>query len=198
MLLVIDAFKATSPLLSIFTLSLACHSLSSLFNRRLFSFFPFFHTLISCSRRLNHMASRFPRSFHSLSKPTQFILTSHKLSPTSPTLFGINKLQSQISTRTMAEHASTYRANGDNGDDGSTEGEHNQWKFRAPYKVHDNDPNFHARYQASCHCGKIRYQLSREKPLDSKYCHCTTCQKLHGTEQPFSMLVKKAYAHFAF
>ena len=82
----------------------------------------------------------------------------------------------------MAEHASTYRANGDNGDDGSTEGEHNQWKHRAPYKVQDNDPNFHARYEASCHCGKVQYQLSREKPLDSKYCHCTTCQKLHGTK----------------
>lgn len=80
----------------------------------------------------------------------------------------------------MAEQASTYRDNGDNGDEGDTEGEHNQWKHRAPYKVHDNDPNFHARYEASCHCGKVRYQLSREKPLDSKYCHCTTCQKLHG------------------
>ena len=141
------------------------------------------------------MASRFPRSFHSLSKPTQFNLTSHKFNPTSRTLFRINKLQLQTVTRTMAEQASTYRANGDNGDEGSTEGEHNQWKFRAPYKVHDNDPNFHARYQASCHCGKIKYQLSREKPLDSKYCHCTTCQKLHGTEQPHNFLVKKAYAH---
>ena len=71
-------------------------------------------------------------------------------------------------------------ANGDNGDPGHLEGDHNQWKFRAPYKVHENDENFNARYRASCHCGKIKYQLSREKPLDSKYCHCTTCQKLHG------------------
>ena len=141
------------------------------------------------------MASRLPRSFHSFSNPTQFNLTSLKLSPTSPTPFCFNKLQLRTGTRTMAEHASTYRANGDNGDEGSTEGEHNQWKFRAPYKVHDNDPNFHARYSASCHCGKIRYQLSREKPLDSKYCHCTTCQKLHGTEQPHNSLVQKACAH---
>lgn len=74
-----------------------------------------------------------------------------------------------------------YRANGDNGDDGGTEGELNEWKHRAPYKVHNNDPNFKARYNGSCHCGKVTYQLSREKPLDSKYCHCTTCQKIHGT-----------------
>lgn len=75
---------------------------------------------------------------------------------------------------------STYAANGDNGDPGDTEGELNQWKHRPPYKVHDNNANFNARYEASCHCGKVKYQLSREKPLDSKYCHCTTCQKLHG------------------
>ena len=55
-----------------------------------------------------------------------------------------------------------------------------EWKTRAPYKVHENDPNFKVRYEAACHCGRVKYQLSREKPLDAKYCHCTTCQKLHG------------------
>ena len=91
------------------------------------------------------------------------------------------RLHLHTSTRTMAEQASSsYRANGDNGDDGSTEGESNKWKTRPPYRVHDNDPNFKVRYKGSCHCGKVQYQLSREKPLDSKYCHCTTCQKIHG------------------
>ena len=84
----------------------------------------------------------------------------------------------------MVEHAPAYRANGDNGDDGSTEGEINAWKLRAPYRIHDNDPDFHVRYEGNCHCGKIRYQLSREKPLDAKYCHCHTCQKLHCTVIP--------------
>ncbi len=36
--------------------------------------------------------------------------------------------------------------------------------------------SFNALYEASCHCGRVKYQLSREKPLDAKYCHCTTCQ----------------------
>ncbi len=89
-----------------------------------------------------------------------------------------HKFHSQ--TRTMVEHAPAYRGNGDNGDEGSTEGEINAWKHRAPYRVRDSDPEFHVRYEASCHCGKIRYQLSREKPLAAKYCHCHTCQKLHG------------------
>lgn len=80
----------------------------------------------------------------------------------------------------MVQHVSSYRKNGDNGDDADTEGELNAWKHRAPYRVHDNDPDFNVRYEASCHCGKVKYQLSREKPLDAKYCHCHTCQKLHG------------------
>lgn len=73
-------------------------------------------------------------------------------------------------------------ANGDNGDSGELEGELNQWKFRAPYRVHeDNDgDNFPVRYEGGCHCGRVKYQLSREKPLSAKYCHCTTCQVIHG------------------
>ena len=59
------------------------------------------------------------------------------------------------------------------------------WKYRAPYKVHENDPNFNVRYEGGCHCGRVKYQLSREKPLDAKYCHCTTCQTLHGESLPF-------------
>jgi hypothetical protein len=60
------------------------------------------------------------------------------------------------------------------------EGEHNEWKFRVPYKVHENDKNFKALYEGGCHCGRVQYQLSREKPLDAKFCHCSTCQTLHG------------------
>jgi hypothetical protein len=66
------------------------------------------------------------------------------------------------------------------------EGEHNEWKFKVPYKVHENDPNFKALYDGSCHCGRVQYQLSRKKPLDAKFCHCSTCQTLHGMLISFS------------
>jgi hypothetical protein len=66
------------------------------------------------------------------------------------------------------------------------DGEHNEWKFRAPYKVHNKEgEGFNVLYEASCHCGRVQYQLSREKPLSAKYCHCTTCQVLHGTPSLF-------------
>lgn len=55
-----------------------------------------------------------------------------------------------------------------------------EWKKRPPYLVHDKNEDFPVKYDASCHCGKVKYQLSREEPLDSKLCHCTTCQTQHG------------------
>jgi hypothetical protein len=55
-----------------------------------------------------------------------------------------------------------------------------EWKTRPPYRVHEKDEHFDAKYEANCHCGKVQFQLSRKEPLDSKLCHCTTCQTQHG------------------
>ena len=55
-----------------------------------------------------------------------------------------------------------------------------EWKQRAPYRVHEKNDDFEVKYEANCHCGKVKYQLSRREPLDSKLCHCTTCQTQHG------------------
>ena len=62
----------------------------------------------------------------------------------------------------------------------TTDREEDQWKHREPYKVHEKREDFDVKWEGSCHCGKVTYQLSREKPLAAKYCHCTTCQRLHG------------------
>lgn len=58
--------------------------------------------------------------------------------------------------------------------------EKDQWKHREPYRIHQDDDEFDVKWEAQCHCGKVQYQLSRDKPLAAKYCHCTTCQRLHG------------------
>jgi hypothetical protein len=55
-----------------------------------------------------------------------------------------------------------------------------EWKQRPPYRVHDKQEGFDVKYEANCHCGKVKYQLNRQEPLDSKLCHCTTCQTQHG------------------
>ncbi|CAG8961415.1 hypothetical protein HYFRA_00013363 [Hymenoscyphus fraxineus] len=76
------------------------------------------------------------------------------------------------------------------------EGEKNEWKFRAPYKVHENNEGFKAYYQGGCHCGRVKYQLGREKPLRSKYCHCTTCQVLHGAPFQWAAIFHKEDINF--
>lgn len=66
----------------------------------------------------------------------------------------------------------------------TTHRKEDEWKHREPYRIHDDDEDFPVKWKGGCHCGKIKYQLSREKPLAVKYCHCTTCQRLHGVSNP--------------
>lgn len=61
-----------------------------------------------------------------------------------------------------------------------TDRKEDEWKHRAPYRIHEDDEKFDVKWKGGCHCGKVRYQLSREKPLATKFCHCSTCQRLHG------------------
>jgi len=75
------------------------------------------------------------------------------------------------------------------------DGEHNDWKFREPYKMHENG-NFNALYEGACHCGKVQYQLSREKPLASKFCHCSTCQVIHGAPMQWAAIFEKGDINF--
>lgn len=70
----------------------------------------------------------------------------------------------------------------------STERDIDQWKKREPYRVHEKADNFDVKWEGQCHCGKVQYQLSRDKPLAAKYCHCTTCQRLHGVSCVPSMM----------
>lgn len=56
------------------------------------------------------------------------------------------------------------------------------WKYRAPYRVHESQEDFDVKCRGNCHCGKVQFELSRDTPLASKLCHCTTCQTQHGKE----------------
>jgi len=77
----------------------------------------------------------------------------------------------------------------------TTEGP-NEWKLRAPYRVHEPDEKFPKRYDASCHCGQVQYQISREVPLDSKLCHCTTCQTQHAAPFQWAAIFHKTDINF--
>ena len=49
--------------------------------------------------------------------------------------------------------------------------------LRPPYQ---HVEGFEKKLEGSCHCGRVKYWLRREKPLDATYCHCHGCQVLHG------------------
>lgn len=114
-----------------------------------------------------------PRPLHVLNRPS--ILTLRLAS--SPFL----------STAFFSTHGAAMSP-ADTQDQGTSTSGISEWKKRAPYKVHDKDSGFEVKYEANCHCGKVKYELGREKPLDSKLCHCTTCQVQHGMSYPYSLI----------
>lgn len=71
-----------------------------------------------------------------------------------------------------------------------------EWKQRAPYRVHEPNEHFDTKYEANCHCGRVKYQLSRREPLDSKLCHCTTCQTQHAAPFQWAAIFHKTDINF--
>nr|WP_321402065.1 GFA family protein [uncultured Desulfobacter sp.] len=57
------------------------------------------------------------------------------------------------------------------------------------------DTGFIAKYQASCFCGAVRYEVSAD-PVDAKICHCTTCQRLHGAPMQWAAIFHKRHVRF--
>lgn len=55
-----------------------------------------------------------------------------------------------------------------------------EWKSKPPYRTVGADEDFEKKWTATCHCGRVKYWLSRDKPLSCKFCHCVDCQSLHG------------------
>ncbi|KAL7810256.1 Mss4-like protein [Trichoderma aethiopicum] len=63
------------------------------------------------------------------------------------------------------------------------------WTSEPPYKKPDS--SFTKALQGSCHCGRVKYWLSKDKPLASKYCHCDGCKVLHGAPFQWAAIFKK-------
>ncbi|KAI1505664.1 Mss4-like protein [Biscogniauxia marginata] len=70
------------------------------------------------------------------------------------------------------------------------------WKNRPPYRTTDTSAQFEKKYTARCHCGRVRYWLSRDRPLASKFCHCVDCQSLHGAPFQWAAIFEKRDLHF--
>lgn len=133
----------------------------------------------AASCRLIFRASRFQTAFspvppsilHTVNS-TSFRLNTRAFSSMPP------KKGNSQTNGTVALDAHQYQS----GD--TTHRKQDEWKHREPYAIHGDNENFPVKWKGTCHCGKVKYSLSRDKPLASKYCHCTTCQRLHGVSHP--------------
>lgn len=58
---------------------------------------------------------------------------------------------------------------------------HEERKSRPPYALSDEKKKngFNAKYTGKCYCGNVTFEVDSD-PLDATYCHCRTCQHLHG------------------
>ncbi|KAI0388752.1 Mss4-like protein [Xylariaceae sp. FL0594] len=70
------------------------------------------------------------------------------------------------------------------------------YKNRPPYRTTDKNVQFDKKYTAHCHCGRVKYWLSREKPLATKFCHCIDCQAQHGAPFQWAAVFHKEDLHF--
>ncbi|KAL2755733.1 hypothetical protein ACRALDRAFT_1071051 [Sodiomyces alcalophilus JCM 7366] len=70
-----------------------------------------------------------------------------------------------------------------------------EWQTRPPYtdprQREASGQSFVKKIEGTCHCGKVKYWLSRDKPLGSKYCHCTDCQVMHGAPFQWAAIFHK-------
>lgn len=57
------------------------------------------------------------------------------------------------------------------------QGQLEEWQRNPPYRFESSAESI---WQGKCHCGQVKYKLTRRKPLAVKFCHCTGCQVLHG------------------
>ncbi|KAI5924164.1 glutathione-dependent formaldehyde-activating, GFA [Camillea tinctor] len=70
------------------------------------------------------------------------------------------------------------------------------WQTRPPYLPTSPSADVQKHYSAQCHCGRVRYWLSRDRPLASKFCHCVGCQALHGAPFQWAAIFEKDDLHF--
>ncbi|KAL7953199.1 Mss4-like protein [Trichoderma compactum] len=69
-----------------------------------------------------------------------------------------------------------------------------RWETQLPYQ--EPDRNFDKVLEGACHCGRVKYWLSKDKPLASKYCHCGDCKVIHGAPFQWAAIFQKSDVAF--
>jgi len=65
------------------------------------------------------------------------------------------------------------------------------WKSQPPYALEDPKKPKKALFKGCCHCHDVTFEIYVDKPKGSHFCHCDTCQKLHGSAMHWSVVIPK-------
>lgn len=129
------------------------------------------HNEASRSSHLNHDAAAPDPEDHD-TNPTAPKVINHLARPPYP-------LRNDSDTRNMTERNKALV--------------HENRLSRAPYAA---ERAFHRVYGGACFCGAVRFEVGARKPEDAKFCHCPTCQKLHGAPFQWAAILHKRDVRF--
>ncbi|KAK9898407.1 hypothetical protein P389DRAFT_166905 [Cystobasidium minutum MCA 4210] len=65
------------------------------------------------------------------------------------------------------------------------------WKKQPPYAPEDPKKPKKALFKGNCHCHDVTFEIYVDKPKGAHFCHCDTCQKLHGSATHWSVVIPK-------
>lgn len=136
------------------------------------------------------------RAIRPIQRISRSLPSSYRLaSQTSTQPFTVNDIMAQNESQKVDQNGSQ---NGSKNDEHIPKDvpEKDRWKYRAPYRIHEKNESFDTKHEGECHCGKVKFQLSREAPLASKLCHCTTCQLQHAAPFQWAAIFHKEDINF--
>lgn len=68
-------------------------------------------------------------------------------------------------------------------------------KKEPPFLLASDDDKFKIKYKSGCLCGAVEYAVDSD-PIGSKFCHCTSCQRLHGAPFQWAAIFPKDKVRF--
>jgi len=71
--------------------------------------------------------------------------------------------------------------------------QNDDWRHAPPYSQRAGA--FVTKYRAQCYCGAVAFEVCSD-PVDSKICHCRSCQSLHGAPFQWAVIFEKSDLRF--
>ncbi|KAI5309291.1 hypothetical protein KEM55_003583 [Ascosphaera atra] len=76
-------------------------------------------------------------------------------------------------------------------------GDEDDWEHQPPYaRAADTEGQPHVEWTGGCQCGRVRYEIYSKRPKSAKFCHCNTCQRMHGAPFQWAAIFENSQIFF--